>query len=229
MNAKHLLAALLAGLTLTGCDVNPAERVSVGNELYSRGDYLAALGAYQAAQVVEPDMPIPYFNAAGAYALSGQLERAQAALQKTLELGDPALVEKAYYNLGNVYFAMSHFTDAILAYQQALLLNPADQEARYNLELALLRAAIPTPTPTVESPEATPQPTATSPDNGQNALTPAPRPTGASTQAITPRAVETLTSEQAELLLDSIQRNQQTLRDQLNQLTPQASPPEKDW
>lgn len=234
MNGRQLLIVVLAALMLAGCDVNPAERVSTGNDLYNREDYLGALGAYQSAQVVLPDMPVPYFNAASAYAQSGQLERAIAALQKTLELGSQPLVEKAYYNLGNVYFMMSRFADAIQAYQQILLLNPDDQDARYNLELALRRSALPTPAPTGEPPEAAPQPTPTSSAVGQNSPTPdgdtlSPHPTDAATQEMAPPSVETLTAAQAEQLLDSIQRNQQTLRDRLHRLTPQADPPENDW
>lgn len=220
MNRNDLLMVVLACLMLAGCDINPAERVNAGNDLYSRGDYLGAAAAYQMAQVVSSDMPIPYFNAAGAYAQSGQLARAEAALQKTLELGDPSLVEKAYYNLGNVYFMMSHFDQAIQAYQQALLLNPNDQDARYNLELAL-RRAVPA-APTGESPAPTPTP---APQDSA----PSPQPTETAAQEPPPQTIETLTAEQAERLLDSIQQNQQTLRDRLNRVTPQANPAEKDW
>lgn len=41
-----------------------------------------------------------------------------------------------YYNLGNAYFKMGENTRAILNYERALLLNPADRMARYNLDMA---------------------------------------------------------------------------------------------
>ncbi|MBI5669795.1 MAG: tetratricopeptide repeat protein [Chloroflexi bacterium] len=228
---KVILILTAMALLAAGCDVNPAERVSAGNDLYSRGDYLAALAAYQSAQVVAPDMPEPYYNAASALALSGQLERAVEALQMALELGEPVLKAKAYYNLGNVYFEMSQFPEAVRAYQQALLLNPDDADARYNLELALRR--IVPPLPTNEPAEATPEPTPTSSEPGQGL--PSPTPDSAATPTPQPPEGEaqptsaTLLPDEAQQLLDAIQRNQQTLRDRLQQRTPQANPPEKDW
>lgn len=41
-----------------------------------------------------------------------------------------------YYNLGNCFYKMGENTDAILNYERSLLLNPADEMARYNLKLA---------------------------------------------------------------------------------------------
>lgn len=219
MSIKPVLV-LAAVILLAGCDVNPAERVNAGNELYLRGDYPAALLAFQAAQVAAPDLPEPYFNAASALALSGQLERAVEALQMVLELGDPALAAKAYYNLGNVYFEMGSFEEAVRAYQQALLLEPSDADARYNLELALRR--IVPPAPTLDSPQATPEltPTSSPPEQEIQTATPPEAPSP---------PLATLPPEDAHQLLDAIQRNQDTLPDRLQRLTPQADPSENDW
>lgn len=41
-----------------------------------------------------------------------------------------------YYNLGNCYYKLGENTKAILNYERALLLNPSDGMARYNLKLA---------------------------------------------------------------------------------------------
>lgn len=41
-----------------------------------------------------------------------------------------------YYNLGNAYYKMGENTRAILNYERALLLNPADDMVRYNLKMA---------------------------------------------------------------------------------------------
>lgn len=41
-----------------------------------------------------------------------------------------------YYNLGNCYYKLGENSRAILNYERALLLNPGDQDARYNLKLA---------------------------------------------------------------------------------------------
>lgn len=41
-----------------------------------------------------------------------------------------------YYNLGNCYYKAGENTQAVISYERALLLNPSDGMARYNLEMA---------------------------------------------------------------------------------------------
>lgn len=41
-----------------------------------------------------------------------------------------------YYNIGNCYYKLGEVAKAILNYERALLLNPGDKDARYNLTLA---------------------------------------------------------------------------------------------
>lgn len=41
-----------------------------------------------------------------------------------------------YYNLGNAYYKHNEFAKAILNYERALLLNPGDEDARFNLDMA---------------------------------------------------------------------------------------------
>ena len=66
--------------------------------------------------------------------------------------GDLKLAEHAYYNLGNTYLwqarsSIDHMTKrmalraAVSSYEEALLLNPRDADAKWNLEVALRRLA----------------------------------------------------------------------------------------
>ena len=45
-----------------------------------------------------------------------------------------------YYNLGNCYYKMNRIAPAILNYERALLLNPGNQDIRFNLEMSYLKA-----------------------------------------------------------------------------------------
>ena len=47
--------------------------------------------------------------------------------------------ELLYYSLGNAYYRAGHVAGAVWAYEKALILNPNDADARYNLALANLR------------------------------------------------------------------------------------------
>jgi len=237
---------------LVGCGVNAAERNNTGNALYSQGDYSGALQAYQAAQVADPSLPQPYYNAASALAQTGELEAALQSLQQALKSADPDLTAEAYYNLGNVYFEMEQYQDAVTSYQQTLLLRPDDRDARYNYELALSRVfpvtptaleqqtnpeqgetdpnvtptnnpgALDGPTPTPPPQEGPPDPTLPPQDGGDqsgdtDSLTPTPQPEGP------------LSVEEARQLLDSVQQDQQTLQQYLNDISTPSEPPAEDW
>lgn len=64
----------------------------------------------------------------------------QGNYQKAIELYSGLLKEgqsaDIYYNLGNAYYRTEEITQAILAYERALLLSPGDADIRFNLQLA---------------------------------------------------------------------------------------------
>ena len=49
------------------------------------------------------------------------------------------VAQGARFNAGNTHFARKNWPDAIRNYQEALRLDPADRDAKKNLELALLQ------------------------------------------------------------------------------------------
>lgn len=59
---------------------------------------------------------------------------AAALYEQAIKQDGPSSV--IYYNLGNAYYKDQQIPRAILAYERALLLNPSDRDARFNLELA---------------------------------------------------------------------------------------------
>ena len=64
----------------------------------------------------------------------------QGNYQKAIELYSALLKEgqsaDVYYNIGNAYYRSEEITQAILAYERALLLSPGDADIRFNLLLA---------------------------------------------------------------------------------------------
>ena len=64
----------------------------------------------------------------------------QGNYQRAIELYSSLLAEgqsaDLYYNLGNAYYRTEEITQAILAYERALLLAPGDADVRFNLQLA---------------------------------------------------------------------------------------------
>lgn len=242
-------------LVLAACGVNPAERNNAGNWYTRQGDYDSAVSAYQSAQVVEPDNPLFYFNAAAALAGSGNVEGAAAALQQAIQRGDNAMKVKAFYNLGNLYFEQEMYVEAVSAYQQALLLDPNYADARHNLEVALLFVERPTPTaleqktrPEQQQADASATPTPNPAAQSQPSPTPTPPPqgipegptpaagsigqqeTGENKGTPRPNPEGDFTAEEAKKILDQVKQDQPGIGGMPDyQITPATPPSGKDW
>jgi tetratricopeptide (TPR) repeat protein len=243
---------LLVGLAITACATDPAERNNAGNALAARGAYDQAVDAYQLAQVLAPDRPEAYYNAGIALAEAEQLDAALAALDQALATADDALIGDARYNLGNVYFRLRRYPDAIAAYQDVLLRDPDDAEARYNMELALRFDLPPTPTAQQQQTEpdegeTDPNTTPTNQPRAEDGPTPTPprvddtpnesatpeRGTGDfgsdAESTLMPQTEGELTMEEAQRILDSLVQDQQSLSEFLQESIPAGDTGDNDW
>ncbi len=71
-------------------------------------------------------------NADAEYA-KGDYQQAIIDYQELLKQGVSAEI---YYNMGNAYYRLDKITQAVLAYERALLLSPSDDDIRFNLQMA---------------------------------------------------------------------------------------------
>lgn len=124
---------------------NVAEQNNLANDFTAARDFDDAIISYSSAQVNDPDNPILYLNAAQAYFEEGEVEIAIEVLEQAILRGDETVQAQAYYNMGNFYYLSQQPVAAIQAYREALLLNPNDNNARQNLELAMKYDSTPTP------------------------------------------------------------------------------------
>ena len=133
-----ILAFSSAALLLAACSPSAEKLNSQGNEAFAEQEYLVALHEYQSAQVESPELAEPYYNAANALYREGAYVEALEQMQLALQyLEDESLAEKSIYNLGNTFYNTQELEPAVDSYIRALMLNPDDQDAKYNLELAL--------------------------------------------------------------------------------------------
>jgi len=78
------------------------------------------------------------YNAANTLYREGAYTEAMMMMQEALKYTDAdPLQQSGFYNQGNSAFNLEEWESAIASYTEALLRNPEDQEAKYNLELAL--------------------------------------------------------------------------------------------
>lgn len=177
---KKIIVILGVILIVAGCGVNVAERNDYGVSRYFQGDMDGAVDAFYAAVAVEPDNPVVYFNLANALAQEGRIDDAAQALQLAADLADDELASAAYYNLGNIYFNAARYNEAIEAYKESLRINPDNEDARHNLQLAMSFLTLPTPTALemqTEPEQAEANTSATPTDLPADEIEPTPTPT----------------------------------------------------
>lgn len=251
MFKRLLIVCVLILLVCVACS-DRAREIGAGNRRYNDGDFQQALNTYRDVMVANPNDPIAYYNSASVLLGLADFDRAVEALELAIAQGDEVMMARAYYNMGNVFFEEGGYLDAIWAYQQALLIDPDDDDARYNLELAMQRYIPPTPTaleqqtnpelgqsdpettPTNEpggfdGPTPTPPPMEVSPDPSQTPESGDRSEDGEEFGTPIPQADGGMTIEQAEELLDAVEQDQETLSQYIDDETTSGNPGEPDW
>jgi len=97
-----------------------------------------AIEAYNSALKENPDLPPQVqLNLAGAYYQTREYSKAQKHyLSVASVVNSPGLKSVAYQQIGNIYFNQKNYTSAIDWYKKSLMINPENQNARFNYELA---------------------------------------------------------------------------------------------
>jgi tetratricopeptide (TPR) repeat protein len=244
---------LLILLFLTGCGSSPARSNNRGNDLFEEGQYAEALEQYRDALSEDPDLTEPYYNSGNAYNEQGNLESAITRLKQANRTAEGALAQKSNYNLGNSFFQSEDWDSAIDAYKQALRLNPDDEEAKYNLELALKNKQEQQQQqqqqqqgggggqqpPNDQNNQGGGQGNQDQQQQGQNGEQDQPQGGGDQPQNDNQGQGQqqdqggqgrSLTQQEAEQLLDALGQNNQTLQERLQEgFFAPGRPPEQDW
>jgi Ca-activated chloride channel homolog len=249
-----LAFSIATGLLLSACNHSIGKLNQGGNEAYSRQAYDEAQIAYQDASAEDPALAEPYYNLANVLYRKGGFDQALDPLVQALSrTSDQDLAQNSLYNLGNNAYSLEDWKAAVEAYKQALLLNPNDRDAKYNLELALQQQK------QQEQNQEQEQDQGQNQDPGQNGDTQADQEpqdgqeSGQQSQADqnqdgqgndaqpsdknpdnqpwdTPQPGQKMTEEQAKQLLAALLQNAQTLQEKLGDiLTVRSLPPIQDW
>ena len=151
----------LAGLAVCGLISlmvqTPVKAAESPDELYRQGRYADAENAYARADMDHPrDIRYRYNRGCAAFQ-GGRYPEAAAAFSSVMRRAtDPGLRFRAAYNLGNAAFKQGDFAGAAAHYKQAIAAQPANADARHNLELAL-RALAQNEKQPPESPKSDPE------------------------------------------------------------------------
>ena len=132
--------ALVALLPFLGA-WNPLERnnraVESGNASMKSGKTEEALADYDKAVAELPSDAGAHFNRGNALFALSRFEEASNEFLRATQGQEPGLKASAFYNLGNSYFKNDKYSEALAAYRHTLALDPTNERAKWNLELAL--------------------------------------------------------------------------------------------
>lgn len=110
------------------------DSLSVARKLYQENHFVEALEKYEQTRRIAPKN-IDLSSEIGQAAFRAKkFDQASQTFEKRARKSKSA---DAYHNLGNSYMEAEHYAKAIEAYKNALRINPADEETRYNLALAM--------------------------------------------------------------------------------------------
>ncbi len=124
-----------------------------GNEAanadFASGDFGAALERYRALERARPGLAQLRVNAGNALYRIADYPRALVDHDVAITTTDLGVRAVAFYDRGNTLFRLGRYEDARESYRDSLRLDPANRDAKINLELLdrLLRPLVPTDQP----------------------------------------------------------------------------------
>ncbi len=117
---------------------NAKNEIIKGNEAYKNNEFDKAEVFYGDAQKLDEKNTTASYNIGNVYYRKDKTDEAVDAFDNTIANSkDNTIKQQAFYNKGVAYQKANKLPECILAYKNALILNPADEDARQNLERAL--------------------------------------------------------------------------------------------
>lgn len=136
---QRLILLLLSFLHFTAQSQQAEDHIRKGNEQYKKQQFSSAGEEYDKALAADPANEKAKFNKASSlYKMDKKVEAAEQFSAIARIAAEAALKSKAFYNKGVILSGQKNLEESIEAYKNALRLNPADKEARENLQKALL-------------------------------------------------------------------------------------------
>jgi Ca-activated chloride channel homolog len=128
------LILLFIGFIFIASSLSDARKA---NEAFKNGDYELAAQLYRQAIDQNPDDARLYFNLGNALAEAGYHEEAMSAFEQYRGMTEPAEQQAlADYNQGKILSDLEEYDEPISHFRDALRMNPNDEDARFNYELA---------------------------------------------------------------------------------------------
>lgn len=133
------VSLFFALLPADACSEELHDIVSLGNSKFRMGSYSSAEKLYSKALALKQDSVEVNFNYACALYKQERYDYALKYFHNAFEKADYNQRGKVFFNAGNTYFKLNQLKKASDMYKDALRSNPADEAARHNLSLCILK------------------------------------------------------------------------------------------
>lgn len=107
-----------------------------GAALYEKGDFAGAEYEFHNARILSPSDAAGNYNIGCARYKNRDYRGALEAFGAAAAADRGGTRFEPHYNMGNSYFRLSDYKNAIASYEKALKIKPGDEDALHNLELA---------------------------------------------------------------------------------------------
>ena len=205
-----LLLLSLCSTRSYGQSVN--RMITDGNKAFKESRFEDAEKEYEAAMARQKkNSDVAGFNLGNSFYRRNQSDKAVAAYDKVIKTTKrPDIRQQAYYNKGVAYQQAQKVQESILAYKNALLLNPGDEAARQNLQRLLKQQ------PPQKQPEKKKEEKQNKNQKKQE-------------QPLTQKPAK-ISQKEAEDKLKALLENEKALQEKMRKVAPiSSSRPEKDW
>ena len=205
-------------LSIPSFSQNAKSAIIKGNKAYSENNFNAAEKEYRNALKNSEKNFTADYNLGNALYRKDSVEEAAKSYDNAIQnTTDNSIKQQAYYNKGVAYQKAKKLPECILAYKNALLLNPQDEDARQNLQRALKEQQQQQQQNKKDNKDKKQQPKDQK-KKDQQSQEPKPQPSRISKQ-------------DAEEKLKSLLENEKELQDKLHKMKGANAPdtPEKDW
>ena len=137
-SGSAILWLVPAAAALVGWTWPSIPLVLEGVSAYRKGEASRSASLFAEAARRDPTDPTLRYDLGNALHVGGRMRPALEAYDAALARANPkgSLAEKTHYNIGNTYYRMANFAAAASAYRKALAIDPKDEDARHNLDLA---------------------------------------------------------------------------------------------
>lgn len=203
---------------------NAKDEIIWGNEAYKKNDFNGAENFYRGAVKIADSNAVASYNLGNALYRKDNTDEAVMAYNNSIQNSpDNVTKEKAYYNKGVACQKAKKIPECINAYKNALMLSPQDEDARQNLQRALMEQ---------KQQQQQNQKDKKQQDKNNQKKNDQQNKKDPQKQNDEPKPQPSKISKQdAEEKLKSLLENEKALQDKLHKIKGAASPdkPEKDW